>query len=41
MPDLHSGGRGFNSRSVHHKPNPPNYSKIFNTLWCMKKDRLA
>jgi len=41
MPDLHSGGRGFKSRSVHHKPNSLHSAEIFNTLWGMKKDGLA
>ena len=41
MPDLHSGGRGFNSRSVHHKIHSLHSDKIFNALWGMKKDRLA
>jgi integrase len=41
MPDLHSGGRGFNSRSVHHLVNSVHSEKIFNALWCMKKDRFA
>ena len=41
MPDLHSGGRGFNSRSVHLEPNSLHSEKIFNALWSMKKDGLA
>ena len=41
MPDLHSGGRGFKSRSVHFELNSLHSEKIFNTLWCMKKDHLA
>jgi integrase len=41
MPDLHSGGRGFKSRSVHFELNSVHSEKIFNALWCMKKDGLA
>jgi integrase len=41
MPDLHSGGRGFKSRSVHFHINSPHSEKIFNTLFQMKKDRFA
>jgi len=41
MPDLHSGGRGFNSRSVHHNLNSVHSDRIFNALWGMKKDGLA
>jgi integrase len=38
---LHSGGRGFNSRSVHHTLNSVHSERIFNALWSMKKDGLA
>jgi len=41
MPDLHSGGRGFKSRSVHFDINSLHSEKIFNALWSMKKDGLA
>ena len=41
MPDLHSGGRGFKSRSVHLHINSLHSEKILNTLWQMKKDRFA
>ena len=41
MPDLHSGGRGFKSHSVHHQLNSLHSEQIFNALWCMKKDGLA
>ena len=41
MPDLHSGGRGFKSRSVHFGVNSVHSGRIFNALWCMKKDGLA
>lgn len=41
MPDLHSGGRGFKSRSVHFGVNSLHSEKIFGALWSMKKDGFA